>query len=612
MRKGALAILLLLAATACRPPTPPRQVIFILLDAARADRLSSYGYSRETTPNLDRLAAGGLLFRTHFTHGTDTKEAMPQLLFSRYFVPPIFPASSEIPYKNPSVLFRDVDSQARSLPRILSDAGLHTLAVSSHIFIRNGTRLADEFDELRELDATPDELARGIPYAEAPQVVDAAIRCLEEQADREYFLYLHFMDTHFPHFFGADARRFLGRDAQVPPGLTNEGRPRDANRAATDAEREYLDAVYDGSLAHADREIGRLMRFLEETGRFQDTMIIVTADHGDHLLEVPGRFGHGGPWLDAVAHVPWIISYPSRVRPRAIDKLTEAVDVLPTTLSLLGIPIPPGIRPDGSDASADDYPVDDPVYATAGLRDDEVKLVFRPDSPVLGVQEVAVSEIDGQLYDLASDPREEVDLWSRRPDVVERLLHLYRTSMTAHYMRYEGTRATAQPRRAFAISPVYFEAKPSTRKAPPDLTEVSCGSLGDGWFREAAWWDPMLVLGPRAKAGPVRFPLPDGVYHLRTAVRGSGWIRMQGGHSDLRMEGPPFPRDASVNLGQAWGAEEVDLGIVEISGSTFSSILRPEPGACLLVRYFGFVPLNEGSEMSDEDRRRLRSLGYLD
>jgi arylsulfatase A-like enzyme len=150
------------------------------------------------------------------------------------------------------------------------------------------------------------------------------------------------MDTNFPHSFGAEARTFWGTQEALPPGLDGQHKTFARLENLDREQRRFLDALYDGSLRHADREIGRLVSFLERAGLARDTLIAVTSDHGEHLVETPGRFAHGGAWLDPVSHIPMIFHQPSRLEAQTVPGFSGLVDVAPTMLGLLGVSVPPG------------------------------------------------------------------------------------------------------------------------------------------------------------------------------------------------------------------------------------------------------------------------------
>jgi arylsulfatase A-like enzyme len=297
---------------ACTEPAPPgRHVILILLDTARADRFGCYDARRQTSPNLDALAAGGAVFLNHFTQATDTRSALPRLIYSRHFTPPLFPLSARVPYSDPSDLFRRRDAEAISLPAVLAAHGFHTAMISAHTWLKPQTQFAREFVEAHDLSMLLDP-ERGYPHPRAEAVVDFALDWLKRNRERDVFLYLHLMDIHSPRFFDDDAAALFEGDDQRWRGTRDVDL--DSPDALGPAERSVLDAIYDGSVRYTDRHLGRLFDLYRDWGVLESTLIAVTSDHGEHLLERPGELGHGGPWYDVVARVPLVVSYPSAPR----------------------------------------------------------------------------------------------------------------------------------------------------------------------------------------------------------------------------------------------------------------------------------------------------------
>lgn len=162
-----LLLLVVMGASHCGWMSPPRQAILIVLDAARPDRFSAYGYSRETTPAMDRLAKSGVVFENTYTQATYTRHALPRLLYSRYFSVPMLPFSEAVAFSSPRDLFRRHDAQAMSLPRVLAASGYRTAAISAHSWISAETDFAQQFDEIYDLSALLDfDHSRGFPEGE--------------------------------------------------------------------------------------------------------------------------------------------------------------------------------------------------------------------------------------------------------------------------------------------------------------------------------------------------------------------------------------------------------------------------------------------------------------
>jgi arylsulfatase A-like enzyme len=615
LRVGVAALVL-----GCGAAEPPRGAIVILLDAARPDRFSAYGYPRRTTPNMDTLAERGVVFRDCFTQGTYTRSALPSLLYSRYHIRPLFPNSNQVPFSSPDDLFRKPDEESVSLPRALAKAGFRTAMISAHLWLKPNTIFASEFDEAYDLSAIVPYDRSKYRQPPAEKAVDFAIDWLAQNGDRSFFLYLHLMDTHFPHGFEEDAKRFLSPELhrQVPlerfePG----GRPQNIQAGLSRSERMYLDAIYDGSLRYADRHIGRLLDFLGD--RLEHTLIAVTADHGEFLVEQPGRFGHGGRWYDLVAKVPLILFYPPAIEPRVSDVPTELVDLMPTVLRLLDVPLPPGKRVDGTDLIAvvgGETPPREYAFMKRSVRGPRYKCLFSvPDEVLLADAAPAPDELSGELYDLDADPEETDDLWSSRPAAVADCLSRYRSKMTASYHRYLAAREDRLPRSPFAIDASHFATDEEVASASGSAEVTRHLESGEGWIR----WDDSdrSYLLAHGSSGPMRieFPVPSGRYRLSASMLGTGTAMIDG--QELRVTarplgpGQPLPRPL----------DHAPYGTVDVRGGRFVLTLAPDTSdSPFVIRYLGFRPVDSaGTTASGDDPERerellerLRALGYVD
>ena len=601
-----LSLMLALAgiASACadQPPRqepgsgpPPRQIILLMLDAANPDRFSSYGYHRITTPNLDALAARSAVFAHHFAQATFTRVALPPMIYSRYFITPFRFMHGDVPRVYPQDLFLVPDEQSISLPRALSAAGFITHAISAHTGISSGTTFAREFDALQDLTIglnTP-----GQPYPKAAVVIDEAIDWLERHRQQEFFLYIHLMDIHAPHGFEEDARHFFGAASHDTRRFRPDGTVRDTSQPLEPADRAYLDALYDGSLRYADRHVGRLFGYLERHGRLDDTLIAVTGDHGEHLLETPGRFAHGGPWFDRVAHIPLILFNPPRIAARRYSGLTESVDVMPTLLNLVSVPLPAGKTVDGVDllepgeaAGGKQH-----VFARQGIRSRRYKCLFDTGDDVLLAEDPpALEELSGALYDLEADPEERHDLWAEEPEVVRQLLEAYRRSQSAPYRRHARSTTSAQPPESFAIRAYSWLSDPEV-----PLVDAVPGAGGPDHVRMRS------SLLARGGGGPIRieFPVPDGEYAVTAELQGRFQVRLA--------DGP------AVELARPREFAQLEIGRVTVDRQRFRATLIPGPEAGPVdgwhkINFLLLEPLGSHHEpLEAERKKRLQALGYL-
>lgn len=621
--------LLALASAGCgqAPAEPPRRVIFIMLDALRADRLSALGYHHETSPELDALARGGVLFRNHFALDSHTRSSLPQMLYSRYFAPELLPDSLYVSLSNPWNLFHRLDPEAVSMPRALARFGFQTAALSAHAWLGSGTRIAAEFDELHRLrDEVPVDPFYGYPTAD--QVTDAGIAWLDSHRRQDFFLYLHYMDTHFPHRWGPEAQKFSPADLDVDAAsraFDRRGRVRDPSRSLTGAERSYLDALYDGHVRYVDREIGRLITFLRQEHWLEETLVVVTSDHGEHLLEVPRRFQHGGPWFEAVAHVPWILHYPQRLRPTTYDGFTTSLDVLPTILSLLETRLPEGKRMDGTALTArvlrEERDVASAVYAPQGIRTGRHRLLLpvaggdRPEALLAAASPPDPATVRGRLYDLAIDPLETRNLWHQRPGLVGELLARWHATLREPFMRLARSRSDEAPKEQFALAVRHATLKPegsvTETFGKPTLTPDD-----PRWHWNRSWNGYWLGAAPGAEALQIDLAAPSATYDVHVAVGGTCRISVNG-RPAVALTGP---RVAADRQGQTAGPETTlrPYGRLRVRKrrleATVEVATRRDP--CVL-RYFGLSPLPDDSDPRKEERmpdpdERLRALGYIE
>ena len=599
---GRFVVVLLLAVLGgCGRDAPaPRQVILIMLDAARPDRFSCYDYGRPTTPEMDRLAAEGIVFRRHYAQATSTRASLPALIYSRYFCAPIFPNSRHVPYSRPSDLFRRPDEAQVSLPMVYEVAGFKTAAITAHDWTGKETPFAAEFTEMHDL--TPGLRDRKYGYPRAEYVIDYVIRWLEQNEGQDFFLYLHLMDTHFPHFFGKDAQRFFGADRYAADRFQEGGSPRNLAARLTKEDRRYLDALYDGSLRYTDRQIGRLVDFLRQQGSLRHTIIAITSDHGENLLEGPGdpatdgasTLSHGGPWFERVAHTPLILFAPGGPRGKDFPYFSEEVDVAPTLLALSGVPLPAGKSFDGVDllpVLSGAAAAKEQVLVRRGIRTQTHKCLFRNgDKLLLGETAPDPQRLAGRLYDLEADPEERVNLFSSRPDLMQELLAQYRQNMMGRFRRFAASRTERQPPSAFAVGAEHM-------LTDQPLPTAQGQALPQGWCRIRSVSHGLLVSRANDQPLTIHFPLPDGTYQLAVKMQGKAVLAVDGVEREL-----------------VEGRDMVDFGDVEVTGRTFRATIRPRAGGVFAVQYFGFTPPAAAAAAGTDDQRlrRLRTLGYVE
>jgi arylsulfatase A-like enzyme len=296
-------------------------VVLIVVDTLRRDHLGCYGYGRDTSPNIDRLASKSTLFENAFSQAPWTLPAVASLLTSRY------PSELGIQGFNKQIPDTEV-----FLQEMLSARGYATHAVVSHDFVGRKWGFGQGFDSF-------ESFAGGHRTVSSAEVTDAALRIVDQIQGVPTFLFAHYFDPHFL-FLEHEGHRF----ADSPPESESEWwqmpyrqlRARARTGHLSEEQRDYLLDLYDSEIAHTDHHVGRLLDRLENTGHLEDAMIIFTADHGEEFLD-HGGLGHTSTVYNELINVPLIIKWPGTESPRRVSRYVAHVDLLPTLIDYLGI-----------------------------------------------------------------------------------------------------------------------------------------------------------------------------------------------------------------------------------------------------------------------------------
>jgi arylsulfatase A-like enzyme len=410
-----LLSLAFLAAGGCSLGSSERELhgaVLIVLDTLRADGLSSYGNGRRTSPHLDALAEKGVLFERAVSHASGTLPAFVGLLSGRY----------------PSAEVMDGELLS-SMVEQLRDAGFRTAAFTEGGYVSSFYGIDLGFGEfLEEEGAVHLTIGGRAMHGRAGGIEETFRRAeawLRENGSAAFFLMVHTYEVHTPY------RRLdfaTGLERGRLPESFEIGKVAEAlsdRQPPSDAELAYVRALYDGGVAAADRHVRGLLDVLKELGLAEETLVVLTSDHGEDLGDrAPPRPGtHGHSLYDELLLVPLVIYDPrlegavSRVRAQV-----RLVDVLPTILDLLGVPEDP--RSNGRSLAPlmrGEETEDRPAYAQivtinggarkVALREGSYKLIQNAFPKVPAVE----------LYDLAADPAEARNLASEEKELREQL-----------------------------------------------------------------------------------------------------------------------------------------------------------------------------------------------
>jgi arylsulfatase A-like enzyme len=387
-------------------------VLLVILDAARAQNFGCYGYRRPTTPEIDRIAADGVVFERAYTTGVNTLAGMSSLWTSQY------PDA----HHRGHLFLEPLPADRPTLAELLGARGVTTFGAVANAMAGQFMRLDRGFATFREI---YDDKRYG---SRAEVFRKRAYDWFEGMTGQRFFAYLHFREPHYPfdppdrylEMFGPNAP--LSEEQRMSDRWTkavNDGAVR-----PTEAEVDHLIRVYDGNLAYADHEVGALRAHLERLGLWEQMVVIVTADHGDQLYE-EDYIGHSAQVREESARIPLIVHFPERLGlgGKHVAGLVDLTDLAPTIEEIFGateitagfqgrslLPVIEGAP--GKAAVLVRTVWERPVYALVGP---ELKLVRNTRT---GRE---------RLFDLAADPGERRDIAAARPLLAE----FYRQSLCA-------------------------------------------------------------------------------------------------------------------------------------------------------------------------------------
>lgn len=379
-------------------------VLLLSFDALRADALGAWGRTPSATPALDRLATEGTVYSRAFATANATNPSFASIMTGLYV-------------KNHGVYDLDtpLPEEHRTLAESLTAGGYDTRAIVS------ARHLGGDQSGLRQGFATYTMPSR---LWAAERSVDAAIDWLTQARTRPFFLWLHLFDPHTPH---------------TPPTPFAEGRrPRETTGIAPPQAWEALrrihtptfrnrrlgahELLYDAEVAYLDRQTDRVLDLLDSHGRLEQTIVVVLSDHGENLWHSrpPYRrlaFRHSG-LRDATTHVPMLVRWPGGRGARE-EGLVQTIDLFPTLLGALGLPVPEN---DGRDLRTAE-----PRRFVFAENQGGGGWMIRNDSHLYQRLEGASLMPAGRyLYDLARDRQQVHNLVERLPDLADRAERLLR------------------------------------------------------------------------------------------------------------------------------------------------------------------------------------------
>lgn len=288
-------------------------LLVISVDTLRADHLGCYGYDRPTSPAIDSLASESTIFSRLFAQRGETWPSLASIMTS------VYPHTHGVRSNGIKML----DSQP-TLASVLRERGYKTAAALANAPQQNW----HGFD--------------AVHYLKGQDLTVAAVMGIEAASQDNFFFWLHYVAPHRPYIPpGEFATRF---DPGYSGDVTGE---EDCLNEITKSRRplsledlNHIHALYDGEIAFIDNEIRQVLATLEEAGLAEDTIVVITSDHGEDLYEHNLYFGHSASVYDSTLHIPFVLHVPGRQYADQVDTITESIDIAPTLLELMGVKAP--------------------------------------------------------------------------------------------------------------------------------------------------------------------------------------------------------------------------------------------------------------------------------
>lgn len=416
---------------------PPEQIIVISADALRADHLGSYGYERQTSPNLDAFAKDGVLFENAVSQSSWTLPSFSSLFtsvypsFHRAYSFDVMPLTSELS------LIPEIQDQGYATAAFVNNPSLYPLQGFSQGFDRYDYGIRNEQDR-----------------------IEHALQWIQRMKNQRFFLLLHMMKPHEP--YAAPPPYSSAYIPVSPIKVDTSTRALDeidsSCKKLPDEDLRYLIAQYDGEILYLDLLLNRFFQRLKQLNVYDNALIIFLSDHGEEFREHQ-RLLHGTSVYQEQIHVPLIMKFPqdySRKNIR-IPRYVETINVLPTVLDVIRADAPkyvqgrsllPLIGRGTSSGKEDLLLSETQIAGKSAMVQGHYKYVFTMNAKDFEASAVPCSvRKQEELYDLQADPRESKDILAQHPEIADRFRkqRLVYENKVAEFLKKRSTTVSSTP-----------------------------------------------------------------------------------------------------------------------------------------------------------------------
>ena len=409
----------------------PKHIFLIVIDTLRADHLGCYGYKVPTSPTIDRLANDGVLFKNAYSTASSTLESVISFCNSTTGL------TNKIHKLSPH---NAIPLSNTSLQKHLKQADYNTLVVISNPWLKyHQDYFKDGFTHFRFV-ISDNWQQRGI-HNTTDKVTETVLNFLETKFNQsgKNFFYIHYLDPHGPYSPPVDYGFFSGKPPTRPlsvhsfsgenavrykykkdPNYTGIPTP----KPVTENELNYLISRYDAEIKHVDLNLEKLLARLQEMDILQDSLIVITSDHGEEFLE-HGCFKHGFQLYDETIHIPLIFYWPGHLAPMVKQILVSGIDIAPTILNLCQINPPASML--GKNIFNKKVKEEPSLFCThiinqkqQGMRTNKWKFI----------ENVKTGEI--KIFDIENDSGEQNNLFNNNPKKWDYLFKTFEKLLSKH------------------------------------------------------------------------------------------------------------------------------------------------------------------------------------
>ena len=319
-------------------------IILIIVDTLRADRLGSYGYSKETTPNIDKIAKQGVQFEQAYVQWASSLPSHSSIMTSlQPYLHGAFPNGNQL---NPEVL---------TLAKILKAYGYTNGAFVTNRLVGNQYNFEIGFERFFDLANITYSNSTKTAWMHSLNLIkvidklkrndiftDLALSWIEDNKDDPIFLWLQLLYPHAPYEPPSKfLKKFEDSYAGIADGTLEQISLITKNALQLSVEdQDHYSALYDGEVAYSDYQIGRVINKLKELNILENSLIVITSDHGENLYEHSYEYGHYGVY-DSSIRIPLIFSMPQKLsQHKKIKQIVQSIDMTPTILDLVDIEKP--------------------------------------------------------------------------------------------------------------------------------------------------------------------------------------------------------------------------------------------------------------------------------